>query len=225
VSPVAVTTAVVAGLVGDAILERAREHSDDLIVMTTHGRGPVSRFFLGSVADELIRRSPVPVLVVRPSPSAPDLIPEPAFENVLIPLDGSPRAEVVLDPALDLARQMEARCHLMRVVEAGAGSAAWDEAMLRAKEKEASAYLEQTAGKVRAQGLAVQTQVIVAPRAAAAILEAAQGLGGCLIALATHGRGGVRRLLLGSVADKVVRGASGPVLVHRPGTGEGRPQP
>jgi nucleotide-binding universal stress UspA family protein len=225
VSPVPVTTAVVAGPVGDALLERVREHGDDLIVLTTHGRGPASRFFLGSVADELIRRSPVPVLLVRPSAPGPDLIPEPAFEKVLLALDGSPRAETILDPSLDLARLMEARCHLLRVVEAGAGSAAWVEATLRRKQDEATAYLAQMAEKVRGQGLAVQTQVVVAGRAVEGILEAAQALPGCLLALATHGRGGVRRLLLGSVADKVVRGASGPVLVYRPRNGDDRQQP
>jgi nucleotide-binding universal stress UspA family protein len=216
VSRVPATTAVVGGLVVDGILERARDHKADLIVITTHGRGPVSRFFLGSVADELIRRTQVPVLVVRPSPMPPDLIPEPAFENVLIPLDGSPRAEGVLDLALDLARLMEARCHLLRVVEAGPDAAARAGAALQTQQEEAGAYLEQVAGRVRAQGLAVQTQVVVAPRAAEAILAAPQATSDSLIALATHGRGGVRRLLLGSVADKVIRGTSGPVLVYRP---------
>jgi nucleotide-binding universal stress UspA family protein len=216
VSPVPVTTAVVPGPVGDAILDRARDRKADLIVLTTHGRGPLSRFFLGSVADELIRRARVPVLVVRPAPTAPDLLPEPAFATVLIPLDGSPLAEAVLEPALDLAGLMEARCHLLRVVDGGASGAAWVESALRAKRDEATAYLEDAAARVRARGLPVATQVVVASRPAEAILEAVGALDGCLLALATHGRGGVRRLLLGSVADEVVRGATGPVLVYRP---------
>src|SRR5208283_3917513 len=122
VSPVPVTAGVLSGsavlpaMVADSILERALTGKVDLIVMATHGRGPLGRFGVGSVADELIRRAPIPVLLVRPSEKAPQVIPEPVLDNILIPLDGSPLAEQVLEPALDLVRLMEARCSLLRVV-------------------------------------------------------------------------------------------------------------
>lgn len=123
VSPASVSTGVLSGstvlseTVADSILERARAGKADLIVMATHGRGPLSRFGVASVADELIRRAGVPVLLVRPGETASAIFPEPVLDNILVPLDGSPLAEQVLGPALDLARLMEARCTLLRVIE------------------------------------------------------------------------------------------------------------
>jgi len=207
-SRVAVTTALVYGLTVDAILAHAQAGNADLIVMTTHGRGPASRFFLGSVADELIRRAQVPLLLTRPSESAPTLIPEPVLENVLIPLDGSALAEQVLGPALALAQVMEARCTLLRVVEAGPDPAG--------RTEEAEGYLKHLIGRLGGQSLRIQARVVVAAHPAEAIGKEAQAQGSNLIALATHGRGGARRMLLGSVADKVIRGTPIPVLVYRP---------
>ena len=202
-------------MVADIILERARAGNADLIVMATHGRGPLSRFLAGSVADELIRRAGVPVLLVRPSEKAPEIIPERVLDNILIPLDGSALAEQVLEPALDLAQLMEARCSLLRVVESRSSPAS--RASGGPPEKaQAEAYLEHVAAKVREQGVSVRTRVVVARHAVAAILEVAAAQASNLIALATHGRGGLRRLLLGSVADMLVRAAASPVLVYRP---------
>jgi len=203
-----VTTALVYGLTVDAILAHAQAGNADLIVMTTHGRGPARRFFLGSVADELIRRAQVPLLLTRPFEPAPTLIPEPLLENMLIPLDGSGLAEQVLGPALVLAQLMEARCTLLRVVEAGAA--------LAGRTEEAEVYLQNLIGRLGAQSLRIQTRVVVAHHPAEAIGKEAQAQSSDLIALATHGRGGARRMLLGSVADKVIRGTSLPVLVYRP---------
>jgi len=222
-SPVPVTAAVVCGsavepgCVADGILERARVSNADLIVMTTHRRGPGSRFILGSVADELVRRASVPLLLMRPSEAPVRLIPEPMVESILIPLDGSPLAEQVLEPALDLARLLEARCTLLRVIESSQAPAnRGPGGPLATALEEATAYLERVAEKVRQESLHVHARVLVAQRAAEAILDAAQTQVSSLIALATHGRGGVRRMLLGSVADKVIRGATTPVLVYRP---------
>jgi nucleotide-binding universal stress UspA family protein len=204
VHSVPTTTAVIDGLPADGLLERSGHDRADLIVMTTHGRGQVSRLFLGSVADELIRRSRVPLLLVRPVAEAASFAADPVFENILIPLDGSALAEQVLPPALELARLMEARVTLLRVVEYPSAHA------------EAEAYLEPLARPARQQGLRVRTRVMVAAHAAEAILTEGEALTLNLIALATRGRGGLRRMLLGSVADKVIRGAVAPVLVYHP---------
>jgi len=81
---------------------------------------------------------------------------------------------------------------------------------------EAGAYLEQVAGRLRARSIQVSTQVVVADRPATAILEEAVPQHIDLVAIQTHGRHGLGRLVLGSVADKVIRGAAVPVLVQRP---------
>jgi nucleotide-binding universal stress UspA family protein len=220
VSPVSATAVVLPGsvvlpeTVADSILERARAGGADLIVMATHGRGPLSRILHGSVADELIRRAEVPVLLVRGSEKDPGIIPEPVLDNILILLDGSALAEEVLEPALDLARLMEAQCVLLRVIESRSSPANGVTGGPREK-AQAEAYLKHVARRVREQGLQVPTLVVVARHAIDAILEEAAAQASNLIALATHGRGGLQRLLLGSLADKLVRAAVAPVLVYR----------
>jgi nucleotide-binding universal stress UspA family protein len=205
VSPVPTRTAVVPGLDAEGILERAVAIKADLVVMTTHGRGPLGRLFLGSMANEMIRRSQIPVLLIHARDPAPGLTPEPAPQRVLIPLDGSALAEKALGPACDLARLLEVPCCLLRAIEPVEGSSA------RAK---AAAYLGMTADRLREQGLDVDQHVLSGSNAAAAIVGEANNHD--LIALATHGRGGIGRVLLGSVADEVIRSAMCPVLVYRP---------
>ena len=219
-SPVPWTAAVVSGLDCDGILQRAHDGKADLIVMTTHGRGAIDRFFLGGVADELLRQTAVPVLLVRPQDPAPGIMPEPVLEHVLVPLDGSSLAERILEPALDVVRLWKGRCTLLRVVDAspatGAGWPHRPRPLEQEQESAAEAYLEKIAARLRQEGATVQTRVVVAPHAAPAILEQAQTQRCDFIALATHGWGGLRRMLLGSVTDKVVRGSTLPVLAYRP---------
>lgn len=83
--------------------------------MTTHGRGPVSRLLLGSVADRLVREVPIPVLLVRPHEAAPDLASEPVLRHILVALDGSALAEQVLEPVVALGTLMQADYSLLRV--------------------------------------------------------------------------------------------------------------
>jgi nucleotide-binding universal stress UspA family protein len=213
------------GLIADGVCSQLTTTGADLIVMTTHGRGPLSRFWLGSVADELVRRTPVPVLVVRPQETTPDLAQEPVLRHVLIPLDGSATAEQVTEPAVTLGRLLGADFSLLRAVKpllfAGHDPTALGEPGLGqpATERmrtEARAYLDGVAERLRAESLEVQTRVLVDTQPAVAILRQSLGPPNGVIALATHGRGGLSRTLLGSVADKVVRGATVPVLVYRP---------
>ncbi len=213
-------------LEGPVIAETLHAHAAntgaDLIVMTTHGRGPLSRFWLGSVADELVRRATVPILLVRPQEAAPDLASDPALRHLLIPLDGSALAEQALEPAVALGKLMEADYTLLRIYfpleQVGLESYALGVGLVPPVEQlrtEAQAYLDRVAERLRQRGLRVHTQVALGPQPASAILDEAQRLGVDGVALETHGRRGLTRLLLGSVADKVIRGASIPVLVHR----------
>ena len=85
--------------------------------MTTHGRGPLARAWLGSVADELVRKTPIPILLTRPQEAKPVLDQAPVLRRVLIPLDGSSFAEQAMDPALALGSLTEAEYILVRVIE------------------------------------------------------------------------------------------------------------
>jgi nucleotide-binding universal stress UspA family protein len=224
---VSVATTLLQGGVADALGEHAKASGADLIVLATHGRGPFSRFWLGSTADELVRTATVPLLLVRPQKVPVDLEHEQGFHRVLVPLDGSALAEQILEPAVTLGRLMPAEYTLLQVVPPlhpgiidplGRVLDLSDSGLDEKARASARAYLESVAERLRQQGLNVHTKLVTQPQAAPAILEEATEASYDLIALATHGRRGLARLFLGSVADKVVRGAPMPVLVYRPKT-------
>jgi nucleotide-binding universal stress UspA family protein len=116
VADIAPSSALLDGPVPDAINRYAAATGADLLVMTTHGRGPLARFWLGSVADALVRQASVPILLVPPKGAAPDLAQTPVIRRVLIPLDGSELAEQVLEPALALGAATQTEYTLLRVV-------------------------------------------------------------------------------------------------------------
>jgi nucleotide-binding universal stress UspA family protein len=208
----------------EALCGHVADAGADLVVMTTHGRGPLSRFWLGSVADALVRRLTAPLLLVRPKEGPMNLDAEVVPRRFLIPLDGSKHAETILGPALELGKATGADYTLLRVVEPvpvlgydvfGYATAGTDLAVVEELQHQAAGYLENIARRLRDRGLRVRTLVLVNPSAAGAILDESNPGPHDLVALETHGRGGAARVLLGSVADKVVRGACCPVLVHR----------
>jgi nucleotide-binding universal stress UspA family protein len=213
--------------VADLIAAHAREQRIDLAVMTTHGRGGLARFWLGSVADELVRRLTMPVLLLRPDDAAATANALKLPRRILVPLDGSANAEAVLPYALALGQAAQAEYTLLRVVEpvmvARPAPVApvvreYDDDLIDKLRIDAQIYLEQIAARLAAQAPAARIEVVVAPQAATAILEEAQQDRIDVIAMATHGRRGLARVLLGSVADKVLRGAMSPVMLYRPPT-------
>ncbi len=225
ISSVPVTSALVEGpVIAEMLSGQAAATKADLVVMTTHGRGPLSRFWLGSVADEMVRRATTSILLVRPQETAADFTTEPVLHHVLIPLDGSALAERVLENAVALGGLMHADYTLLRIygpqIDTGLhprsyAAVAGAEPPVERLRAEAQDYLHSVADRLKGRGFAVQPHVALGQHAASAILDAAQRLGVDLLALETHGRRGLARLLMGSVADKVIRGASMPVLVHR----------
>jgi nucleotide-binding universal stress UspA family protein len=221
---VAVSTAVLQGPPFETLQPFVAASGADLVVMSTHGHGSPSRSWLGSLTDRMLRTATVPLLLVRPRAGAPDPTGKPGLERMLVTLDGSEFAERVLAPAGELARLLGLDLTLLRVAVPIPTDPRpdllpehrFDRALLERERAEAEAYLAGTAERLRGEGLRVATAVADHPRPAVAILELAAELGADVIALSTHGRGGVRRLLLGSVADKVLRSASGALLVLRP---------
>lgn len=220
-----VTSALLEGPTADALNEHAIATKSDLVVMATHGRGPFSRFWLGSVADKLIRRSAKPILLIRPGKPEPALDSKPVLRRITVPLDGSALAEQILGPATELGTLMKAEYSLLRAIEPivlpeftyrGAVTPQWDAMALRQLQTEAQTYLDGVADRLRAKSLNVNVRVITNQPAAVAILVEAKTEASDLIALETHGRGGLARLVLGSVADKVVRGTPAAVLIHHP---------
>jgi nucleotide-binding universal stress UspA family protein len=220
-----VQTSHINGPPAPALAEHATSVGADLVVMTTHGRGPLSRFWLGSVTDGLLRRCPVPMLVLRPADAAPaDLTAEVPVRRVVVPLDGSAFAETALGPATGLARLFGAAVELVHVVPpiptvgpdgAYYGAPVANAALTDEIVRQAGAMLDRAVAKhLATAGLSVSTRVLVDERVACAVLDTTGP--GDVIALASHARRPATRWLLGSVADKLIRGANVPVLVVRP---------
>ncbi len=231
-APVRASAALLDGEPAAALEAHAAVCGADLVVMTTHGRSPLGRLWMGSVADTLLRHLPLPLLLIRPRPDGGEAPRDPAPRHILLPLDGSPLAEQMVEPAVALGTLTGADFTLLRVIKpmlpaqfalehGGMGTSLEHllEEIENAHEhvrRQAETYLEGIAAKLRERGLKVRTHVAVEEQPALAILHEAVPPAIDLIALQTHGRGGLPRLLLGSVADKVVRGAGVPVLVQRP---------
>jgi nucleotide-binding universal stress UspA family protein len=228
---VSVQSALLESPVADALCEYAKSAGVGLIVMTTHGRGPLARAWLGSVADKLVRKAPIPILLTRPQESKPSLDQAPVFRRVLIPLDGSSFAEQAVEAATALGSLTEAEYVLVQVVEPMIRGGHMETSLTSPSEPgiirrlqllhdedkaNAGAYLEKIAQQLKSQGYRAEIRVIVNEQAAVALLDAAKEVKANAIALCTHGRRGLPRLFLGSVADKMLRGASLPMLIHRP---------
>ncbi|MFC1575297.1 universal stress protein [Gemmatimonadota bacterium] len=214
-----VCSALLEGYVTEALERHAREIDAQLIIMTTHGRTGVSRAWLGSVADSLVRHSSYPLLVIRPLEDG-DTFPTARFDHFLVPLDGSPVGEKILEPAVALGKATGARFTLLHVVSphvtVGARVSPLPSGHLEERLAKAEAYLAGVAQQLAGEGLQAQTKIESHFAPARAILHTAEEDEVDLIAIATHGYTGVKRAILGSVTDKVLRGAKWPLLLERP---------
>jgi nucleotide-binding universal stress UspA family protein len=214
------------GAAVQTMTEMAASTGIDLIVMTTHGRTGLSRAWLGSVADGVMRSTGIPVLMLRPieTPAAIEGAAKP-FSRVLIPLDGSHAAESIIDAAISVAGR-SAKYFLARVVQPiplivptadpyTMTTMMTDPGATELVADEARKYIRDVAGRIAEHGVtAIEQSVLIGDHPAQILLDVAKAHDIDLIALATHGRG-MSRLVLGSVADKLLRGSTTPLLVSR----------
>jgi len=212
------------GPVVEGLDEHTRKAGADLLVMTTHGRGPLRRAWLGSVADGLLRRTPCPILAVRPKEGEELKLEEREFHRMLVTLDGSPESKEILPYAKALAQVTGANLTLFRVIppqfSLTSPFTSHTSTQFVGPEKEelsAREALEKEAAVLREEGFTVDIETVTGVHPAEGILDYAERTDVDIVAMATHGRGGVARLVLGSVADKVIRGGSTPVLLTRAG--------
>ncbi len=213
-----VETSVLMGRAADEILTLVEDkaHPIDIIVIATHGRSGIERWRLGSVADKVIRHAPCPTLVVGPNVQE-ELAPF-AVRRVLVPVDGSGMSETALPLASWIADAFDAELDLARVVSLT--PIAMDQSMgvypvdlLSAMEDAAGAYLQRLKEQL-GDGHKVTTSLLVG-NAAEQMLEYIKQNPASLVVMASHGRAGVMRAALGSVADRMLHGPA-PVLVFRP---------
>ncbi|HEY8851787.1 MAG TPA: universal stress protein [Gemmatimonadaceae bacterium] len=208
------------GPVADVLQGYARRHDVDLIVMSTHGRTGVSRLSLGSVTDSLIRHTSIPVLVVKTPESYLNPQLTHAFKRIVVPLDGSTLAEQVLPRVLALAKLEDAEVSLLQVLIPHSYSQkemfdpnlpGWDKDV-----SVAQAYLFRIASRLRRDGLIVTTDIVIGENAADAIGDFTSREKADLIAIATHGRGGLARMVRGSIADAIMHAGKVSMLVLKP---------
>ena len=208
------------GPVADVLEGYARRHDVDLIVISTHGRSGLSRLTLGSVTDSLIRHTTIPVLVVKPPTSYLNPQINEAFRHIVVPLDGSMLAEQILPRVMALATIEDAEITLLNVLIPRSHSQKdivdpslpwWDKDISVARQ-----YLFGIAAKLRRNGIPVTTDIVIGENVPNTIGDFASRERADLIAIATHGRGGLARLIHGSVADAVMHSARMSMLVLKP---------
>jgi nucleotide-binding universal stress UspA family protein len=202
------------------MLERAiREVSADLVVMSTHGRGGLRRSVFGSIADQLIRRADVPVVLIPPHCDVSWEARRPS--QILVPLDGSPLAEQALHHAAGLARLLDAEILLVQALSPLLHPRYRNDKVILScadfvEVEDAWRFLLRVADRLRSDGRRVSIRVLVGSTSVA-IADAARTEGIDLIVMTTHGRGGLSRFLIGSVADGVLQRTRVPVLLIRSG--------
>lgn len=236
-------TATLTGAAAPTILDAAREQHIDLIVICSHGHTGFKRWMLGSVAKRVARHSPVPVLVLRDGGSLPtNSFPDPKRPlralMGMVPLDGSELAEVALVPAAHLIAALAAPAQgivqLTQVIQFPASEHNEDNqghTDFYAKEQaiyEAESYLSAVAdrlrsGKVTDLHFGVVCSIAEGKDVAEALIRMAENgeamestglMGSCdLLVMATHGRSGLQRWMMGSVTERVLEATKLPLLI------------
>jgi nucleotide-binding universal stress UspA family protein len=221
-SKVTVEQIVAEGEPDEEIVTAAGQRGVQMIAMASHGRGAIGRAIFGSVADRVARTAPVPVLILRTPDEDADS--DVVVSRIVIPLDGSEIASRALPVASEIAKQLAAPVHVVRAVDAalalpmasgvfGAGPVVdadvtdqiWQEA-----EEEARSTVTAAVSRLKVEGIDASGGIVNGSPffAISEVIEP-----GDLLILTSHGRGGVRRWLLGSVAEKLVREADAPVML------------
>lgn len=210
------------GEAASSIVERAAADKSALICMASHGRSGLQRWLLGSVAEKVLRASENSLLLVRASDSVPATGVAP-LDSIIVPLDGSNVAEQVLPAIADVVKSLDIELILFRAYNIaygsfyeGGGAYAVDLQHLSASiETDVQLYLEERRDVLAKAGVAKLAYASKEGLAADAIIDFARNKPDGLIAMCSHGRSGVRRWVLGSVTETVVRHAANPVLILR----------
>jgi nucleotide-binding universal stress UspA family protein len=195
------------GRPAEEILYQSRGAWCDLVAMTTHGRTGLRRVVMGSTAEEVVRHAQVPVIANRPWTRVGD------WSRIVVPLDGSARAESVIADAVRLAKLHRATVHVLGVSPPPVLTGGF-EAVAIAPPQADPVYLEKICDRIASEGAMAVGAVREGPPGGEIAKYAAE-FGAGLVCLATHGRTGLARVLMGSVAEEVLRNAPCPVYVRR----------
>lgn len=219
----AATSAAEVGAPGRVIVDYAKRDSSCLIAMATHGMSGARRWLVGSVTSKVVQTAANPLLLIRPGDPSGALA-RVSMDKIVVPLDGSGLAEKTLPHACALAKRLSLELHLLRVYTlpldayiVADGVIAQGPAQLQEElAREAQAYLDGKVAALNAAGFERVVAVALQGDAASEIIDFARNAPDSLIVMSTHGRSGIGRWVLGSVAEKVSHHAHNPVLLVRP---------
>ena len=216
-----VTCTVAKDRAEDTIIEKGDADANLLIAMATHGRSGLNRFLLGSVTEKVLRGSANPLLLIRANEDS-KATGEAALKSIIVPLDGSELAESVLPAVASMAKELALEVVLFRAYHIPYNTYGADDAymvnyeeLIAAVRDEAQEYIEKKVAEMKKLGVGMVTAVTKEGFAGDEIIAMGQRTPDNLIAMCSHGRSGVRRFVLGSVTETVVRHSGDPVLVLR----------
>lgn len=194
----------------EAILSYASENDVDLVVMGTHGRHGLSRVLIGSVTERVVRLSNDPVLAVPPHAIGRE---QEGYDRILIPTDGSPAATAAVEHGISIAERLGASVRVLCVIEGETGLPPLGDRL----RDEAVEVVENVAEQASGRDISLSTHVQPGtPHEVINDFVSAYGID--LVTMGTHGRSGIRRHLLGSVTERVLRTSEAPVLTVRQDT-------
>lgn len=194
------------------ILAYADESSCDVIVMGTHGRTGLERAITGSVTERVLRRSAVPVFTVRPGE---ETTPPSNYDRLCVPVDGSERSARAVEPAIELATAFDAAIDVVSVVDVStiaAQSEGLNPSVISGElTEQCESALEQAKRDIERADVPTDTTVLRGSPSNA-ILEHVAAAGCDAVVMATHGRTGLQRALVGSTTERTIRRADVPVV-------------
>ena len=216
-----VTCSVEKGRAEDTIIEKGEADAGMLITMATHGRSGLNRFLLGSVAEKVLRGSANPLMLIRAADEARGEG-EARLTSIVVPLDGSALAESVLPMVATMAKMLDLEIVLFRAYHIPYNAYAGDDGymvnydeLIASVRDESNEYLEKKVAELKKLGVAKVSAATKEGFAGDEIIALGRKTPDNLIAMCSHGRSGVRRFVLGSVTETVVRHSGDPVLVVR----------
>jgi len=209
----------------EEITKYAEKKNINLITLATHGRSGLKSWATGSVADKVAKIAKPPVWLIRAKGARPDIREKDVLDRALVPLDGSKESEAVIPYIEELAASLNAEVTLLQVLTPGyfanySGGGGYQyiyfqENQIRLDEKFAGDYLDKIGTRLKRKGITVRSQVRLG-NAAEEIIKLAADVQVDVVAMSTHGRSGIGRWILGSVADKILNEGGTPLLLVRP---------
>lgn len=224
-SKIRVRTVVLEGLVAEGITEYAHNQGMKLIILSSHGRNGLTQWGVSSTTQKIIQNAHTSLLIVRAHQygfQADELSETPNYQRILVPLDGSQRAENVLPILTQLARFHKSQIHLVQVVQtpemarqmpASPEDIDLSNRVVMRNREEGGRYLEQMKSRSYLEGMVIQTHLVTSDNAAVSLHQLEQQEHIDLVAFSAHGYSGNQQWLYGSMVNNFIMYGKVPLLI------------